>query len=214
MKRIHLILLLVITLPLSSCINLVEEFWMNSDKSGRMEIRLDAGNLGFLFSTIHDYLDKKMVKELTQAPGNYAKSLKQVPGISSVKPVSNFKNGKLELSFAFDNQKALNKAWYKMLGVDKKFYYPNIYKLRKNKLKKKNLYKYFSSYVNDNKDKIKSEDVFKFISVHSIYHLPDEVNKIKNTDHTKITRKKVVMQQYTLKELLSDEIDLGQQIKF
>ena len=213
-RKLLIFWIIVITLPLTSCIDIVEEIWIKEDKSGKMEFRIDAGNLGFLFGQIADYLDKDLSKQLSTAPDKYGKKLKGIKGVSQVKSVSNFKEGKLGLGFEFKNQKALNEAWYALLGVEKKFFYPKVYKINKRRFKKRNLYKYLFKYLKQNKEKVKSEKVFQLVHVKSIYHVPDTIKKLKNEDHTKKVGDKMLFQDYTLETLLSEELDLGQRVRY
>lgn len=214
MKSKIILLIAVLSFSLTSCIDLVEEIWVNDNQSGRVQLRVDAGNMSIFFTALSDYLQKDFANEISAAPEKYANKLKDIRGISNVKSISKLKTGNFGITFNFDNQKSLNKAWYSLLGMKKRFFYPNIYKIRKHKLKKKNLHKYLKKYLEENKDKIKTNDILKMIDFISIYHLPSDVKKIKNQEGTKLTNGKVVTKTISLEKLLEDEIDLGQVISF
>ena len=127
---------------------------------------------------------------------------------------SDLKVGKLGLSFNFDNQKSLNNAWYRLLGLDKKIYYPKPFKISKNRIVKKDFSKIIAHYLDQNKEKLKNVEILKSISYVSIFHLPQEVRKIKNREHTKLLNQNTVIQSNTLENIFHQRVDLGQKILF
>jgi len=211
--------IVVLTLILSSvfttsCIDVIEELWVHNDKTGEASFQIDLGSLGLLISSASDYIDKDMFKEIVNAPNAKSKLIKDIKGISEVKPINLIKSGKLGLKFKFENQKALNNAYYSLLGVDKKWYYPAIFKIKNHKFKKLNLARYLQDYLKENKDKFKDENLMKMITYKSIYHFPKEVKSMKNKNHTKLIPKNTVIQSYEMNTLLNEDVDLGNLIRF
>lgn len=213
--KVKIIILIFLTSILStSCIEIVEEIWFNKDHSGKIALTVDAGSVGFLFSAISDYIDADMVKEINEAPAKYSADLKNIKGISEIGSYNKIRSGKMGISFSFNGQKSLNKAWYSILGMDKKFYYPKIIKIKNRKIVKKNINKYLSYYLKKNEKNIKSNDIFKVINYKTVYHLPANVSKINNETGTKLKDSITVIQTNTLQNILMDKVDLGQVIYF
>ena len=213
-NKFLVIILLISTIFTTSCIDVIEEIWVHEDKTGEASFRIDIGSLGLLLSAASDYIDKDMMKEIMNAPNVKAKKIKDIKGVSGVKPINLIKSGKLGLTFKFKNQRALSNAYYSLLGVDKKWYYPSIFKIKKHKFKKLNLFKYLQDYLQENKDNFKNENILKLITYKSVYHFPREIKSMKNQSFIKLNSNKVVMQSYDMKTLLNKELDLGNLIRF
>lgn len=215
MKQKFLVFALILSsIFTTSCIEVIEELWVHKDKSGEASFRIDIGSLGLLISAASDYIDKNMLNEIINAPKDKSKDIINIEGVSEVKPISLIKSGKLGLKFKFENQKALNNSYYALLGVDKKWFYPTIFKIKKHKFKKLNLARYLQDYLMENKDNFKSEDLLKMITFKSIYHFPKEVKSMKNKNHTKLIPNNSVIQSYEMNTILNEEVDLGNLIRF
>jgi hypothetical protein len=212
--RILTLTVIFLSVFTTSCIDVIEEIWIKSDKSGVANFRIDAGTLGILFSSASDYIDPKMLGEITGAPNKLAPELRKIKGISEVKTINLLKSGKIGIKFKFDGQKSLNKAYYKIFGIDKRWYYPAIFKVKKHKLKRKNTAKYIKDYLQDNKENLKNDDLLKMINYKCIYHLPAKVEKIKNESGTKLKSNKTVIQSYDASSFINEDVDLGNIIYF
>jgi hypothetical protein len=193
MKSKIILIIIFISFTFTSCINLVEEIWINKDRSGRVSLRRDSGNIGFLFATLSEYIQPDLLAQITAAPNKYSSKLSNTKGITNVKAVNNLKGGELGVSFTFKDEQALNEAWYSILSVDKKFYHPKIFKIHTHRLKKKNLNKYLINYLEENKHKIKSNEIVRLISYTTTFHLPLAVKKIKNLTSTKLMDENTVV---------------------
>ncbi len=209
-----LIIIILTSFSLTSCIEIIEEMWVKKDRSGKVSLRVESGAVGFLFTTLGDYIQPKMLTEITSAPATYAKKLKEVKGVSKVHTVNDLKNGQLGLSFEFANPSALNHAWYSFLGLDKKFYHPRLYKISRHKLKKKNIHPYLQRYLLENKEQISSPEILKLIRFVTIYHLPGTIKKSKNQENTKLKQDTIVIQSHSVESLMKDKTDLSQVIHF
>jgi len=215
MKHKFLLLALILSsIFTTSCIDVVEEIWIHKDKSGEANFRIDIGSLGLLISAASDYINKDMLNEIINAPNEKSKKINNIKGISEVTPISLIKSGKLGLKFKFKDKKALSNAYYALVGVDKKWFYPSVFKIKKHKFKKLNLARYLQDYLEENKENFKSNDLLKMITFKAIYHIPNEVKSIKNEHHTKLISKNTVIQSYKMSTLLNEEVDLGNVIRF
>ncbi len=102
-----------------SCIDIVEELWINADKSGEAHFKIDAGSLGWMISSAGQYIDTEMLDEIIKAPNDKVKKLKSIEGITEVEAINLVKSGNIGFKFKFANPKALNKAYYRIFGLEK-----------------------------------------------------------------------------------------------
>ena len=156
-KRIRVYIVLLSFLFLSGCIDIVEEIKINPNKSGSIRISMDLGALGSSFMSIaKDYIDLSMMEDIKKQPGLTAKIISNTKGIRNILPVSDDKKGLYALSFDFDNDKALNEAFYKMFNSNKTIFLPKVIKISKRRIKVTNLapvIRYFTNkYQKDIKD--------------------------------------------------------------
>ena len=108
------LLLLVVFLCTSSCINFIEKVHFNKDGSGTYSFILDmSGAKGFLAMMGEEVTEEKAREEM----GDFAEKLDSlkmkfdgIPGITDIKSEWNFKEFQSDISFKFENVDALNKA--------------------------------------------------------------------------------------------------------
>ena len=82
MKKLIVLFVSILSFGMTSCIELVEEIWINPDKSGKIELRLDAGRLSMFFSAISEYIDAELNSQIVNAPKKMASSVEKIEGIS------------------------------------------------------------------------------------------------------------------------------------
>jgi len=212
-QKLFLVLTIILSLSFTSCIDIIEEITINKDKSGKVYIRVSAGMLGSMLSMASAYVDTDIITEVKTFPQKKAKELKKIKGISKVKAVNKLSSGIVGIKFNFNNNKALNKAYYKLLDQEKKWYYPSIVKVKKHKLKKRNLAPIIRNYVKKNQAAFKDVDVLKKINYKVVYNFPAEVKKVKNSK-SKIIKKKRVIQKHSIHAILNSDVNIGNKIKY
>ena len=196
------------------CIDIVEELTINPDKSGNVSIYVDLGTLGgFAMNLGESYMEGTMLEQIRKMPETAAELLKNVEGISNIKPVTN-KKGMYALSFGFKNAKQLNAAIYKMFDLKKKFFAPNYIRITKNKLVKKNYAPLLGLVISKYKDKIKQTSALDYISYKSIIHLPKTVKRFSNRQATLLSDKKTLTYTCPITELLTSNVNVGNKIKY
>lgn len=214
MKKSRILFFLLPLILLTSCIDLIEEIWVGDDGKGKVSFRLESESLGSLLGLASSYVNVDLLQEISKSPKDKAKVLKQVKGIHSIKTNGDFNKGALMLNFNFENGRALNKAYYAIFGLEKKWYYPAIIKVNKHRLKKKDLSKYLKKYINKNASDVKDNKVWDYLNYKQIYHFPQPVKTLKNDTQVKLIHKKTVIQSYSAKDLIQKELNLGNNIRY
>lgn len=176
---VRLILMVLVAFSASSCIDIVEEYNLRGNGSGTASFSLQTPAFTPVLTMAGRYIDNQWMNEIVDMPQKTAGKLKTIRGISEVKTLNLLKEGKLGISFSFDNNKALDKALYALMNLDKKWYYPALMKVKKHKLKKRNIGPYLKSYLEKKKSNLKDEELLKMVDYKIIYHLPAEVKKTK-----------------------------------
>lgn len=212
MKKIFLFILPV--LLLSGCIEIVEEININPDKSGTVVLKMDMGTLGgFAMNMGENYMQGTLLEQMKNLPETAAALLKNVDGLSNIKPVTN-SNGLYTVSFDFKNEKDLNNALYKLLNVKKPFFAPNYIRIKKHKIVKKNYAPALRFFLKKYKEEIKDASVFKLISYKTVFNLPAEIKKFSNNKSTLTTDKKSLEFECTIEDLLTTNVNIGNKIRY
>lgn len=195
----------------TSCIDIVEEIKLNPNKSGSIRISLDLGILGGSFMNVaKDYIDLSMMEDIKKQPFISAKVIEKTKGISNIMPISDNDKGLYALSFDFENEKALNEAFYKMFNTNKNIFLPKVFKISKKRLKIANLAPAIRYFTNKYKKDIKDNKLFSYINFKQIVVLPAEVRKVKNPKST-IDDYKIYMS-CSIEDLLNTNINIGNKI--
>ena len=214
MKKSFFILLCLVTL-LSSCIEIVEEVTINSNKSGTFNISMDLGTLGGLAlkNMGEKYVPKSTLELLDKLPDTMAEMLKEVNGLSNIKSASN-KNGLYMVRFDFENVKQLNQAVYKLFQIKKRFYEPNYIRLTSHKLIKKNYAPLLRIFAKKYEDQLGDKNLLQKVYYKSLIHFPNEATRFTNKNASLSANSKTVEYKCTLQELLTSKVNIGNKIKY
>jgi hypothetical protein len=212
-KKFSFIFFTLIFVSLTSCIDIVQEIKINPNKSGSIRFSMDLGALGGSFMNIaKDYIDLSMMEDIKKQPSITAKVIENIKGISNIKPVSDNNKGLYALSFDFDNEKALNEAYYKMFNSNKNIFLPRVFKISRRSIKTANLAPVIRYFTNKYEKDIKDNKLFSLVSLKQLFILPGMVKKVSNPKFN-IDDYKVDMS-CTIEELLNSNVNIGNKIWF
>jgi len=212
-KCFGFLMVLFVFLSLSGCIDIVEEIKINPNKSGSIRFSMDLGALGISFISIaKDYIDLSMLDEIKIQPFIAAKLIDKTKGITNIIPISDNDKGLYALSFDFDDDKALNEAFYKMFNSNKNIFLPKVYKISKRRIKVANLAPVIRYFANKYEKDIKDNKLFSLISFKQIFVLPGAVKKVNNPKST-IDDYRVNLS-CTIEELLNSDFNIGNKIRY
>jgi hypothetical protein len=115
MKRYIYTLLTVVSLTLTSCLQITDEIFLEADGSGRFVTRIDAGKMMEMMEMVKNFLPDSL-RDTPELSGGLNDSmflswvgLDKIPGISQISRMKDKDNIQI-LSFHFRNIEALNQA--------------------------------------------------------------------------------------------------------
>ena len=179
-KYLLLFSLIMTSLFLSSCIDLVEEISINDDLSGHYEIRLETAGLGGFGQLLRKGNDFDFAEADIKKLDRTLNKLKKQEGISHVYKIVNPKDLKFYISFDFANEKALNNAIYSLANIKSNIFIKKFLKVKSNKIVRPNLNPYIQKIIKD-KDlmaKLPSEDLLSYVNYICIINAPKEIKKV------------------------------------
>jgi len=201
------LLFLILTLFLSSCIEIKEVLKVNNDGSGSLTMTVDMSKVGSSFGQANQQADMAFVKEIQDAPGRADSVLKNCPGISNLKTSS--EKGLYVVGFNFKNSKALNTALYKLFKQKKSLFKPNFIKVTKHKTKQMNFAPLIKKYLLKSSSSMFSDMLFQLIRIESSFELPAKAKKISNIKAFQENDGLTIKMKYTLYELMNNDFDYG-----
>jgi len=214
MSRFVLFLGILLSLSLSSCIDIVDEIKLNSDKSGSVFIGIESELLGSLMSMIKEQLSTESINKLEEFPNKSKDKLNSIKGISEVKSFSQINNGRYGISFDFANPKALNNAYYSLMDMEKSWYSPSLIKIGKHKISRKNITPHLVKEIKKNNPDLIDSEYLKYLSVKTIIRLPSESTSVKYKGQNIEKNTKNVIIRYSFVEILKQEESTAYHIRF
>ncbi|MEI6851882.1 MAG: hypothetical protein WCL06_03530 [Bacteroidota bacterium] len=187
---------------------------MNADGSGNIQLLVDLGKIGKNLQQQNQNFDLSFIDQVKKAPHDADSLLKNCKGISKIKTQADNEKGKYMISFDFKNSKSLNHAIYCIARQNKTALMPDIYKVSKHKLIRKNLAPLIKKLLNKDKSNMVSDMLYQFISFESSYDFPSPVKKVSNIKATNDNGDKTVKLKYTLYEMMNNDFDYGISIKY
>jgi len=214
MKKVIWLFALILSLGLTSCIDLIDEIKLNGDKSGSVFIGIESQLLGSILSMAKEQMDPNAIESLEEFPNDSKDKLKDLKGIQNVKSFSQVSEGRIGISFDFVNAKALNQAYYALLDMEKTWYSPNIVKIGKHKISRRDLTPQLVKELNKSMPKLKESEYLKYFNLKSIVRLPSESKSIVYGEKQTLNNKKDIIMHYSFDEILNKEKSTAYKIKF
>ena len=199
-KLLFSIAIIFISLSLTSCIDLVEEVSINKDLSGDYEMRIETSGLGGMMSQMGGVPDVPQIQELDEK----LRLLKSQPGISNIKKDLNAKQLKFNISFDFDNEKALNNALYALAEIKPNMFLKKFLKIKKNKVVRPNLSPYLERLLEEQNisEQLPSEDMLNYVNYKFIVNTPKDIKSASGDRAMIQSNKTTVISSYSFRELL------------
>jgi len=166
LKRISTFLLLsFLVLSTSSCIDLLHEIKIKKDKSGVAFIGIESNAIGMMASLATSYLDEETKLNLNRLPINVIDKLKGIKGITQLEALTQPAQGRFGVRFHFDNPAALNKAYYALGNKEKAFFYPDIVKISRHRVKVRNVEPFVKYYLEHEQPDLIKDNYIKYLNV-------------------------------------------------
>ena len=214
-KRILLLLtVVVVSISMQSCIEIVEEITVNEDKSGSMSLSAGASGNNSFVGLIGAFTDITFLDDLEIEAGIIVSKLKTQEGISNVHFSKPGSGSNYSLTFDFKNSKALNNALYAVNDQEKKFFGPSFYKISKNKYRRKNITTWAKVLLESEKENIPDEAIFDLIEYKAVVHLPRPVKLVKADDVVVSKDETTVSTSNYISDILNNKINTGMKVRY
>ena len=210
-KYISIITILMMALSFTSCIDLVEEVTVKKDLSGHYEMRLETSGFGDLMNQMGSNISIPQLKELDEK----MRVLSVQPGISHLKKNIKVNEMQFNISFDFENEKALNNAMYQLAGIEPNMFVKKFLKIKKHKIIRPNLNPYLQRIIED-QDLLKqlpSTDLLTYVNYKFIINSAREIKEASNPKAIIQSDKKTLISSYSFKDLIIDKKDIYLKIR-
>ncbi len=212
--KLFRISLLILILGLTSCVDILNELNINADKSGTAFVGIKVNAISSLINLSGDYLDKEVKNSIISFPSQAASDLSTIAGIHNIKTYSKLALGKIGVEFEFDKPSALNKAYYKLLGKDKKWYYPNIIKIKNHKVKSLNITPFIKHYFDNNESMLTESDLLKYLKYTTIISMPKAIRDGSFEKGNLSKDKKVISYSIPMKRILEESVSTENSFRY
>ncbi|RLD62376.1 MAG: hypothetical protein DRJ05_00550 [Bacteroidetes bacterium] len=207
-------ILLILSLFLTSCIELVEEITINKNRSGNIAIKIDSDNAGTIINIVNNFLGNSYEDQIKAELNHIAKKLQGEKGIDNVKVDLNEREGQYGISCDFSNSNDLNKALYKAFGYTKNVFSPGYIKATNHKLKKMNIAPYLKKYLEKENITVPDTYITDLIDYKCIYHLPNTIKGTSNKNAKINSTTQTVNIEFPIKEVLENKVNTGIKIRY
>ena len=210
-KYISIITILMMALSFTSCIDLVEEVTVKKDLSGHYEMRLETSGFGGLMNQMGSNISIPQLKELDEK----MRVLSVQPGISHLKKNIKVNEMQFNISFDFENEKALNNAMYQLAGIEPNMFVKKFLRIKKHKIIRPNLNPHLQRIIED-QDLLKqlpSTDLLTYVNYKFIINSAREIKEASNPKAIIQSDKKTLISSYSFKDLIIDKKDIYLKIR-
>ena len=208
MKKI-LLFLLILSLGLTSCVEIVEEITLHNNKSGNIRYKLETNQLASFLNTFSEFIDGSIENQMKTQVAAFALNLKSQEGIDSVRFNMDGKSGNPFLEFSFTNPDALNNAIYKIFRYEKNMFSPKYIKLTNHNFQRKNFSPLVQKYLEKEKIELQAKDIVNIIAFKTIIHFPVEVNKYRGNNLEISDNRKSIIQKNKLSDVLENKTNVA-----
>ena len=213
MRRLIVIWGVLLSLTMTSCIDIIDEIVLNKDKSGKVFIGLQSQMLASVMSAARQELGPEMAEQLQSFPAASAEKLKDIKGIHEVNAWDVISEGRLGIAFSFDNPKALNRAYYRLMDMEKKWYHPKIVKIGRHHISRRNITPQLIEQLEENNPDIAAAPFIKYLNIRTVLRLPAEAKSVKSDKKAKVTDTGVQIH-YSFQELLQQDLSTAYKVRF
>lgn len=207
-------IILILIFSLTSCIEIVEEININKNKSGKISIKIESDNAGLLLNIVNNLVGNSYEDQIKAELNKIASKLTNEKGINNVEINLNDRDGQYGISCDFSNTEDLNRALYKAFGYKKTIFSPGYIKAGSHKLKKMNITPYVKKYLDKEDIAIPDGYIIDLIDYKCIYHLPDEIRSVSNSNAEISNNSKTVIIEFPIEEVLDNKVNTGIKIRY
>ncbi len=198
----------------TSCIDFLNEIKINKDKSGSVFIGLEMNAIAGLMLSESDKISPKIKEYIIHFPSESEVLIHNIDGITNIESYTKPAQGRIGIGFNFNSQRALNKAYYKLLELDYKWYSPNLVVIRNHKIKVRNATPYIKDYYNEYGNNIEDNSIINYLHYKTVIHLPNPIITLTDQQASLSTDKMVFSTRISAKEIIEVEANSGFSLKY
>jgi hypothetical protein len=178
-RKFLVLIILVSSFFMQGCIEIVEDIHINQNLSGTLSLSVNAdGGSNIFMALLGQYADLSLMDEIRSNAVMAKDRLRNQKGISNVSFSGSPRKGSLQLSFDFEDDKALNEALYAIADYEKPFWQGKIYKINQHKFVRKNTTPWIKLLLEQEKENIPDDVLFDLIELKTLVHIPAKAKKI------------------------------------
>ena len=214
MKKFAWLFFIVISLGLSSCIDLLDEITLHDNKSGSVFIGIESELLGSIMKMAKDQIQADKLNNIEHFPNKSKDKLEAIQGISNVNALSQINKGRLGISFDFANPKALNNAYYALVDMEKKWYEPKIVKIGKHKISRPNFTPQIIKQIELENPEFKNSEYLKYLNLKTIIKLPRKSTTAVSGGKKELKNSNMIVIRNSFVEILNEQKSTAYKIRF
>ena len=214
MRKIVWLFALLLSLGLTSCIDIIDEINLNADKSGTVFIGLESKMLTSIMRIAEEKSDTSTINQFLNFPSQSADRLKNIKGVHEINAYDIISKGRVGIGFSFDNPKALNKAYYALLDMKKAWYQPNIIKIRKHRIIRMNFTPQLVKQIEQESPDLMDFEFLEYFNVKTVLKLPNNIKEVECADDLRVIDNKEVAIRYSFSEVLKEKKSTAYKIRF
>jgi hypothetical protein len=193
-----------------SCFDIHEKITVHHDKSGEIMFYIENSGIGGMLAYISG---NQEYDDMTTQVDSLAQYLSVQEGISKVEYNLSPFQGDMFLKIAFENTKALNKAFYGFLGYKKLSWLKKYIKIKRKKLLRMNISPFLQMYIRQNKIQLSDyQEYIASIKVISKMQFPGEIKTVKGENYE--IEDNSVTQTFSLMSLLYNTKSTALKVKY
>ncbi len=213
-NKISRFIIFITLFLLTSCVDILNVVNINSDKSGTAFVGIQVNAISSLINLSGEDLQDEIKNSVVSFPSQAAADLSTISGIHNIKTYTTLALGKIGVEFEFDNPRALNKAYYKLLGKEKKFYYPKLISITRNKVKVKNITPYINYYFNNNESMLTKSDLLKYLKYTTLIKVPRNIKEGSFQHGNLSNNKKELRYSIPMKRIIDESASTSNELKY
>lgn len=213
MKKTVIIILLSSVL-LSGCIEIVEKITINKDQSGQVEYRIETNQILSLLNNFADLMDKTFENQIRLETEKLAGKLSKEKGIKNVKINTKGDLTDYLFKFEFSSAEDLNTAIYNLFGYDQNLFSPKYLKIDNHHFKRKNFAPWVKKYLDKEGIELPQEEISSLIFYKTVINFPDEVIKFRGDGLQLVNNRKTLIQKHSLSGILDNKLNVGIKTRF
>jgi hypothetical protein len=212
--KIHVLVVILGSVLLTGCIEIVEKITVHKNSSGTVKYSIEPGKFSTFLTAMRDYTYISPMEDWEKQMVIFTDKLRKLDGIDSVEYSFNPEKNEYFLKFCFRNITDLNDAIYGILDYKKNVFSPDFMKMSRHRLERKNFVPMLHRYLEQKSIDSTYLEFAELISFKTIIEMPGKLKKA-NGDNCRISADGgSVIQAHKIAGILENSADLGIKIRY